>query len=335
LLVVGCDEPETVVTNYVHTDGSVTRKIEMRNYKNKFEIKDLQIPFDSSWTLTDSIELNEKGDTIWVRNVEKEFENVEEINKTYKLDSGANKNISRKVVFNKKFRWFNTIFRFSEQVEKKLANGYVIQDFLNEEELVNFYSPESLKKQNENGPDSLKFRALRDSVEVKTEKWLVRNLISEWINEFNKLTEGKENGEMYRTLKAREIEIVNMAELNSAVFDSLWENDYFLNHFLGEENAAKYKIEADSAETLLIDNFLTEFNEYSVRTVMPGKLTGTNGFADSSKVLLWPVNSDFFLSQSYEMWAESKVSNIWAWVISGLFLLFVLTGIIFRIIKKG
>ncbi len=35
--MVSCDEPETVVTNIVHPDGSVTRKIEMRNSKNKFE----------------------------------------------------------------------------------------------------------------------------------------------------------------------------------------------------------------------------------------------------------------------------------------------------------
>ena len=68
---------------------------------------------------------------------------------------------------------------------------------------------------------------------------------------------------------------------------------------------------------------------------MPGKLTGTNGFIDSSKVLLWPVKSDYFLTEPYEMWAESKIPNTWAWIVSGLFLLFVLTGVIIRIIKKG
>ena len=55
---------------------------------------------------------------------------------------------------------------------------------------------------------------------------------------------------------------------------------------------------------------------------MPGNLTGTNGFIDSSRILLWPVKSDFFLTQKYEMWAESKVPNTWAWVVSGLFVVF-------------
>jgi hypothetical protein len=35
------------------------------------------------------------------------------------------------------------------------------------------------------------------------------------------------------------------------------------------------------------------------------------------------------------MWAESKEPNKWAWIVSGIFLLFVLAGIIFKSIKKG
>jgi hypothetical protein len=67
---------------------------------------------------------------------------------------------------------------------------------------------------------------------------------------------------------------------------------------------------------------------------MPGKLTSTNGFIDSSQILIWPVKSDYFLTESYEMWAESRVPNAWAWIVSVLFLLFVLAGVIIRIIKK-
>ena len=83
------------------------------------------------------------------------------------------------------------------------------------------------------------------------------------------------------------------------------------------------------------NKFLIDFKKYSVRVVMPGNLTGTNGFIDSSKVLLWPVISDYFMTEPYEMWAESKMPNIWAWIVSGIFLLFVFTGVVIRIIKKG
>jgi hypothetical protein len=68
---------------------------------------------------------------------------------------------------------------------------------------------------------------------------------------------------------------------------------------------------------------------------MPGKVTGSNGFIDSTSVLLWPVKSDYFLTEPYEMWAESKVPNRWAWILSGFFLLFVVTGIIIKQKGKG
>ena len=63
---------------------------------------------------------------------------------------------------------------------------------------------------------------------------------------------------------------------------------------------------------------------------MPGKLIATNGYIDSTRNLLWPVKSDFFLTDQYEMWAESKTTNMWAWIVSGLFLVFVATGIILK-----
>jgi len=84
----------------------------------------------------------------------------------------------------------------------------------------------------------------------------------------------------------------------------------------------------------VVKQVLVDFKEYSLRIVMPGKLIGTNGFIDSSKILLWPVKADYFLTQEYQMWAESKVPNTWAWIVSVVFVLFVLAGVVMRVIKK-
>ena len=340
IMVVSCNEPETVVTNYVHPDGSVTRKIEMKSIEGdinkRFKTSDLQVPFDSSWKIKDSCEISKKGDTTWVRRAEKEFNNIDEINLAYKSDSGANKAYSRHTGFIKRFKWFNSEYRFSERIEKILAFGYPVKDFLNNEELLYFYSPENLKQEKENGPDSLKYKALSDSVKTKTDKWTIKNFISEWTGAFSKLTEGKAVQEITReSLKAREYELAQIIAENDKKFDSLWANGVILKKFIGETNALRYKSEADSAMKLVENSVFADFKNYSVRIVMPGKLIGTNGFIDSSQILLWPVNSDYFLTEPYEMWAESKISNGWAWIVSGLFLAFVLTGVIIRIIKKG
>lgn len=340
IIVLSCNGPHTVVTNYVHPDGSVTRKIEMKSIEdkveNRFKISDLQVPFDSSWTVVDSCEVNEKGDTTWIRRAVKLFKNVDEINLVYKTDSSANKEISRQAGFKKRFKWFNTEFRFSERIDKKLSFGYPVKDFLNNEELMYFYSPENLKHNNETGIDSLKFRALSDSVKHKTDKWTARNMVSEWIGEFFKLTAGKTDSDIsVQSLKSRELEFAELIEKDDKKLDSLWKNGILLKEFLGEANALKYRTEADSALSIVTNNLWVNFSDYSVGTVMPGKLIGTNGFVDSSQALLWPVKSDYFLTEPYEMWAESKIPNRWAWIVSGLFLVFVLTGVIIRVIKKG
>lgn len=339
LILFSCNEPETIVTNIVHTDGSVTRKIEMKSIEGdvgkRFKIADIQVPVDSTWIVRDSCEVNEKGDTTWIRRAEKLFKSIDEINLSYKSDSGANKKFSRQTMFNKKFKWFNTEFRFSERIDKMLSFGYPVKDFLNNEELLYFYSPEKLKESKENGPDSLKYRALNDSIKQKTDKWTEKNLVSEWIGEFSKLTTGKRSNDItIQSLKAREDEFVKIIEKNEKQLDSLWKNGILLKEFLGEENALKYKTEADSSLSIVTSDLWVNFKDYSVRIAMPGKLIGTNGFIDSSHVLLWPVKSDYFMSEPYEMWAESKVTNRWAWIISGMFVIFVITGLLFKTLRK-
>ena len=336
ILVVSCNEPETVVTNYVHADGSITRKIEMKSIENKFEKSDLQVPIDSTWTIRDSCEILDGKDTVWVRRAEKLFMNVNDINLAYAEDSGANKAIKRNALFERKFRWFNTEYRFSELIDKKMEEGYPLRDFLNTDELLFFYSPENLKESMKDGTDSLKFRTLNDSVDIKIENWSTRNLVAGWISEFSSLIKDEDGIEpALKTLKSREEELANIVISEDDKIDSLWSNGIILRDFMGATEYEKFKPEADSALELVSEQYWVNFKDYSVRIIMPGKLTGTNGFIDSSGTLLWPVKSDFFLTEQYEMWAVSKTPNSWAWIVSGLFLLFVLTGMIIRLMKKG
>jgi hypothetical protein len=335
MTVFSCDEPETIVTNNVHTDGSVTRRIEMRNKKNNFKPSDLQVPFDSTWIIKDTIAVGEKGDTTWIKTAEKLFKNVDEINKDYITDKGANKEIKRKAEFIKKFRWFNTQYRFSEIIDRKMSFGYPVKDFLNQEELKYFYSPESVRLEKIAGPDSIKFKAFFDTIRKKTDKWTARNLASEWIGEFSRLTKARAGNEMtMESLKAREDDFVKIIEANDKMFDSLWTKGIILKEFIGENNATKFKIEADTALAITMRQLFVNFKNYSVRIVMPGNVIGANGFIDKQEGLLWPVISDYFITEPYIMWAESKISNTWAWIVSGVFLLFVVAGLILRIVRK-
>lgn len=334
VITASCNDPETIVTDIVHTDGSITRKIEIKNSENNFKVSEMQVPFDNTWIVRDSLEISEKGDTLWVKRAEKLFKNAAEINRDYDSDSSYNKAITRKAALSKNFRWFHTGFRFSETIDKKLMNGYPLKDFLDQEELAWFYLPDNVKQKKEISTDSLKFNALNDSVRKKTDLWVARSVVSEWRDEFANLTKGRAGRDLSAdSLKSRENEFVKLIQYYDNKFDSLWTQGVILKKLIGEENALKFKAEADSALSLVEEKFLASFRDYTIRISMPGKVTGSNGFIDSTHLLLWPVKSDYFLTDPYEMWAESKVPNRWAWIVSGLFVLFVFSGIV--ITRKG
>ena len=335
-LTVSCEEPETVVTNIINPDGSITRKIEMRKKDNNFKINKIQVPLDSTWVITDSVEISKKGDTTWVRRAIKEFKNAGELNLEYAADSGCNNFLDRYAAFGKRFRWFNTIYRFSETIGKSFKYGKPAGDFLNKEELKWFYSPPGDNEARLQGPDSLYYESLSDTVDKKKDEWFFRTLVSEWVGEFSEQLGRDAEGEMSRdSLKSKEDMLFDIVKANEDNIDSLWTSGYILKEFIGESNSVKYRPEADSAMGIVEDKILTSFAGYSVKILMPGKLISSNGFADSSQMLAWPVNEEFFLTEPYVMWAESKVPNLWAWVVSAVFVAFVITGIIVRKKKRS
>jgi hypothetical protein len=336
LMIYSCDDPETVVTNIIHKDGSITRRVEMRRNNNNFRQSEIQIPIDTTWTIKDSCIISEKGDTSWIRTAEKHFADINELNNDYKNDSSCNRKAVRSASLKTNFRWFNTIYRFSEMIEKNLSNGYPVSGFLSDEELQWFYTPWNDQEAKRDGIDSVRYRVLSDSVNSRTNEWFFNSIVSEWVHDFS--------GQIYRkdskvlpedTLKIWEKRMLQILKTSEKDFDSLWKSGIALESSIGKVYAEKYRIEADSSLELVEEKIDFTFKQYSMRFSMPGKLIGSNGYADSSKVLLWSVNSDYFFTEDYEMWAESKVPNIWAWVVSGVFVVFVFTGLIIRKNKRG
>jgi len=333
LLLFSCGGYKTRVINTVHKDGSVTRMVIVKNHKNDFSFDKFKVPVDSTWQSEITFELNEKKDTVWTFTALKEFENVESLNLAYKADSGANRELPRHAFFSKSFRWFTTVFKFTERVDKTLTIDCPMTDFYSPNELEFMYLPDFVQEDLKSGADSLVYKALADSVDSKSELWFNSSLVKQWID----LLEGllKTSPEVDSTIQKLRANDEQLARMMTIMDDN---DDSLLIATIGKEFFDDHKTEIDSVNSLLeeVSGPFWGVESYDMETRMPGKLISTNGFIRSvndstdQKGICWTVKGEFFLTQPYEMWAESKVTNYWAWVFTGIFILFVVAGFIFK-----
>ena len=328
-LTYSCGEPETTVKNIVHADGSVTRQIEIRSSGSEINDFDIQVPYDSTWKISDTIDITNGKDTTWIRMAEKTFRDAGEINELYKNGKSANSRIERSAHFKKQFRWFFTTVRFSEQLENTLKYGYPVNDYLSDEELEYFYLPDNISFDKDNGPDSARYKLINTNIENKCEEWMSESIVSEWIEEFSNIMGSRAGEDISRdSLKIRAKRTgKNLLEMSDSLLNST---------LLGNKDLEKYKIEIDSANNIVENRFDPQitFEKYNVKFSMPGKVIATNGFIDSIGEIAWPVKSDYFFTEPYEMWAEAKMTNVWAWIVSGFFVFFVVLGLFIRSWRK-
>jgi hypothetical protein len=374
-MLFSCDY-KTHVINTVHKDGSITRKVTMKNSEEKFEPSKYRVPVDSTWQTKIDIDVNEKGDTSWILTAEKHFGNVDEINEEYINDQGSNQHLERKAYFSKSFKWFTTVFRYSETIDKFMTVTCPASDFLSDEELKFFYLPGNVKAELKNGSDSLKYEALSDTIDTKSEIWMWTSFVRQWMEIFYDLfgdhpdlsidkeemlskesgfiqqfidyekSEKEKDEETLRIIEeAEDEEVVTVLEeeIEQEVKDEEPDDiELIITSMLGKEFYSTFRTEIDSAMSVLetmIKPFFSS-NNYDMEIRMPGRIIASNGYADTDPDsendggILWTVEGEYFLTQQYEMWAESQVSNYWAWIISALFILFVITGFVIRSKKE-
>lgn len=330
LIISSCEGPDALVINIVHTDGSVTRKIILTYTKDEFNLDKCQIPVDSTWNITRDYDISEKGDTTFTLTALKEFESVEEINNLYVNYKGSNPGMKRKVLFKKKFRWFNTVYMFTEHVSKAM-NGYPPEDFFPKKELDYFYMPDKLVEARLMEADSnLIKETIIEPMEEKYDIWLGRSLVKVLVDKM---------ADTVRVNPGLSIDtsiLYNMEEEIAAILFDEMDEEEVLDSLMGEGFYESNRALLDTLTAEVEEEFDVAFNadNYLIQTIMPGELIATNGFVDEDRNVLWEVKGDVILSADYEMWAESKTGNLWAWIITGIFVLFVISGFIVRIFKR-
>ncbi|MDZ7740064.1 MAG: hypothetical protein U5K32_13580 [Bacteroidales bacterium] len=330
MLFSSCGGPDALLINIVREDGSVERRVLLTYHADEFDLNDCQVPVDSTWDITRSLDISENGDTTYSLTAVKEFDSVDMINKYYDEYEGSNPLMNRKAGFRKKFRWFNTVYRYTETVERALR-GIEPGDYFSEQELEYFYMPEKLTDALLEGPDSTIIEeTMIDPLDKKKEEWMGRSLVRAFVLKLADTVSAKPD------LKLDTSQLFEKEdELSYSIFEDLEEKE-LVNSLVGEGFYENNRILVDTLLSEVENEFLVAFetDPYLVQVFMPGELTSTNGYIDEDGNVLWEVKGEVFLSSDFNMWAESKTLNLWAWIITGAFVLFVIIGLIVKAFKK-
>jgi hypothetical protein len=344
----GCLEYE--ITTRVMPDGRMSRIIIVKGDSTDIFTGSFRVPADSSWTLATRHEIRNhrdiKEEKVFVYEATKEFKSYNDLNAYFYNDTSFSDHTSVKVNLDKRFRWFYTYYVYTETYSMLFPFRSVpIQHYLSSEELrihladekEIYFSPEhdrilfaadSLKHHPLTKSDSLRFKALRDSIENKFETWQKVNIYNDF---YTLVTAGlRKLGKDIDTVVAR-APFFQWLDTVKTVETGLENGDAFIN-----AAAAYFKVDPDELKATDAVGFGT-FNKkfrvaafslesYTNQVLMPGRIISTNaGQVDANRVS-WTFKTDNFYATDYTMTVESRILNK-SFIAGAGLLLVLLTGL--------
>ncbi|MCK5702577.1 MAG: hypothetical protein KAI29_15540 [Cyclobacteriaceae bacterium] len=325
--LAGCPERKSVTTK-INIDGSCVRTIgefDLKKFKGIDSLlHDLPIPIDHSWKL-DTI-----NDSTAV--LTKEFENVSDLNALYSSDASSLNVYQRKVELRKKFRWFHTVFQYYETYGGLLTE-IPLSNYLTEKEIEIFKASDPDQRPEMINFDSLARKSLLDNMEERFDYWFHDHLFSMFFDDLITIADSShlikitaiDPTELKKVVrqqvdKTGDIDLfsddsMGIKELTRIIGEEWGLDSAQMNHF--QEISVKVNLEEKYEKELFVG--LSE--EYDNKVNMPGLLMDTNAEIVEGDTLIWGVDLIKYIDSDFVMFAESKVTNRWAYILSGFIIL--------------
>lgn len=330
LTLSGCREIE--VKTIINTDGSFTRVITVKGDSAKVIRLYLPYPVDSSWT--SEVVQDTADSTRYICTHTKHFQYDEDLQDEIDQDTSWWKYVDRKIEITRSFRFFYSFVRYRETY--KAANPSTVLDYRD------YLSKQDLRWIAGEIPLNEKDSSAKEEIEGKIEKYLADVLVEELLLSF-------ENG--IRNLDDSLLQAIDVRMYKDSVhtyfFESLYSTDGqpqlmksidMLALWTGKDeilqlhNADPSIFEDFNNKFIIYDN-LIGMNAYNVVIEMPGLLTETNSYKLVGNQVKWRLNDQTFFFEDFEMYAESRVVNYWAFIVSGIVLLLLLIMLVVKLFK--
>lgn len=357
--LTSCVEPDNMLT-VIKPDGSCYKEFsstvgsDFMLGKNLSEQKYFPIVVDSSWSVTwrledstqwstefplsqagmDAInasmpmEMNsktkkmEKKKPVFDVQLRKAFGSVDEMGNVFRLNPKHKWNkMNVKYHLEKKFRWFYTYYTYTETYPKINTNFKTpIDSFMTKEEANYWFAGEPNIYKGMNG---IEIREAIGSLEEKYDHWFAKNL---WDNAFDVLLAN------YDLMRNPPVAPDSLAKCKEVIFDSKVKDDKdfdmekVLNGYFKTKAFSIYwetkdsplkKHEKDFEEQAFVALFGKAFN---YRLCMPGRITPKENLVLNGDTLTFKLTAYRMIYSDYVIQGESRKTNTWAFIVSGLIL---------------
>ncbi|MBN2029626.1 hypothetical protein JW824_05220 [bacterium] len=345
LFLTSCYDLTT--STQIFPDGSCTRTIEFVGIvEDESDIINgpYPIPQDSSWTVTYGDENHPR------KSFQKRFRHVSDLNAELADKPDTLLQIHISVQLQKKFRWFNTYFRYQETYHTADPYGLVpINDYLSEEELELYYLH----------GDTL-------DLEERLQEWYIHSSIEYYFQQLQTVVDSLNlqdlTAEQLNSKKALLLEMFDKRELNETgdrmvnqhvieFFGSIMMSGFMTNDQPSPFNHVKMlesllgtsSVRLMSEQISRIDAEIEQKNryissvsdrEYTNQVTMPGLILDTNAKELEGSTVRWQFDGNQFFWEDHPMWVESRVVNQWAMIVTGAVCLSLIAGLLFGTILR-
>ncbi len=329
LLLVFSACREVTVSTKVNPDGTFTRVITVTGDSASVFRTDLPFPVDDTWARTSSKDTSDS--TKYIVIYTKAFRNSDRLNEEIKGDTSKYKNLEKEIFVTKKFRFFFSYITFKE-VYKSVNpfNHLDYRKYLTEDE-IGWYSGTKVPV---TPADSLH----QNEVEDKVIAFLMESAITE-----------------VDSIIREGIKKLNDPRLNSldlsVYHDSLYKTLDHLDFNEGPDLISRYvRWSGNDAFSLLKNQMPPLFGDfdrklakletivklegYSEEVEMPGLITATNSVMLKGNRVGWEFHFDPLLIRDYELYAESRVINRWAFILAGCVLLALVVVLTVKAVRR-
>lgn len=311
---------EIAVKTKISDDGSSERTISVKRPTKALPEHGYPVPSGPSWT-SEWRETGEK-DVSYEYVARKRFATPEELSSEYSREPDTSA-VRLSVSIDRSFEWFYTYFDYRETYTRR--NPFKIIP------AGKYFTPEEINR--------IALGGTSDSLEKKIKEWDSRNTFEEgYARIIDAVGEG--DARVNRaSLEAAKEEVYRLSsEDTSHTSDELIRNIMLiLEKVLRSDAISRYEgsfvrvfAEVDSMEELRksADGWVSSVD-------MPGLLVSTNGETVKGSEVRWKIGQNQLLVTPVSMEARSRVTNTWAFAVTGLAaLLLLLIPAVYGILKR-